>query len=66
MTNAIEARAVYKALASNSTNGKTGEISARILTLVATGETLQAAFDAILGAGTWAAMIDELYEALRA
>ena len=61
-----QTRAIYKAIMTKNTNGKAGEISARILTLVATGLDIRAAFDAILGAGTWDAMIDDLYEALRA
>ena len=61
-----QTRAVYKALLTNNNNGKAGEISARILALVSTGTSLQVAFNAVLGANAWEAMIDELYNALQA
>ena len=41
-------------------------ISARILVLVAGGMTVAAAVDAVLGAGTFAAMASDVYETLRA
>ena len=42
------------------------QISARILALVATGHTIRAAFDAVLGAGAYSKMAGEIYDALRA
>lgn len=44
---------------------KSETITRRILTLVAAGMTLPAAFDAVLGAGAHAKMAGELYDALR-
>lgn len=43
---------------------KDAKISARILAKVAEGSTLQAAFDAVLGAGAYARLADDLHEAL--
>jgi hypothetical protein len=40
-------------------------ISARILTLVATGMTLEAAMDAVLGQGTYGAIAADVWTALR-
>ena len=42
------------------------EISRRILNLVASGVELRAAIDAVLGAGTFASVASDLYDALRA
>ena len=42
------------------------KISARILILVQSGMTLPQAFDAVLGAGAYAKMAGEIYDALRA
>lgn len=42
------------------------KISARILVLVQTGMTLPQAFDAVLGAGAYAKLAGDLYDALRA
>lgn len=42
------------------------QISARILALVASGVDVRAACDQVLGADKMAAMIDSLYDALRA
>jgi len=42
------------------------KISARILILVQSGMTLPQAFDAVLGAGAYAKMAGEVYDALRA
>lgn len=44
----------------------TQRISMAILMQVAAGSTVQEAIDAVLGAGTHAALAGELYEALRA
>lgn len=41
-------------------------ISERILTLVQSGVPLRDALDAVLGAGSFAKLVDELYDALRA
>ena len=41
-------------------------ISLRITTLLQTGMTLPAAFDAVLGAGSYDKMVSDLYEELRA
>lgn len=41
-------------------------ISARILTHIAQGMTVAQALDAVLGAGTHAAIAGDLYDALRA
>lgn len=43
----------------------TATISARILALVAAGQSIDAAVDAVLGAGTFARLADDLYTALR-
>lgn len=45
---------------------KNNIISARIIALVAGGMTVPAAVDAVLGAGTFAKLASELYDALRA
>ena len=42
------------------------EISRRILTVVASGKELKVAIDEVLGAGTFANVVSELYDALRA
>jgi len=47
-------------------NNKNTVISARILSLVASGLTLQAAYDAVMGEGAYAKMAGEIYDALRA
>lgn len=41
------------------------KISARILYHVANGMTLPSAIDAVLGAGTYSAIVTEVYAALR-
>jgi hypothetical protein len=43
----------------------TATISARILSLIATGMTLDVAIDVVLGKGTHAALVSDLYNALR-
>lgn len=45
---------------------KNAEISRRILAKIAEGLTVQAAMDAVLGEGTAARVIGEVYDALRA
>lgn len=45
---------------------KNAAISARIMQLVASGAPLQDAIDAVLGAGTYAQLVSDLYDALRA
>lgn len=40
-------------------------ISAKILTLVSTGMTVQEALDAVCGAGTFEKLASDLYDALR-
>lgn len=40
-------------------------ISARILVLMSTGMTLNAAIDAVLGAGSYEKLAGEIYNALR-
>jgi hypothetical protein len=55
----------------NATNNadqtaKNAAISARILAKIAAGEPLAAAFDAVLGAGQYAKLVDDLYHELRA
>jgi len=42
----------------------TTKISARILILVQSGMTLPAAFDAVLGAGSYAKLAGDLHDAL--
>lgn len=44
----------------------TTKISARILALVQSGMTLPLAFDAVLGAGAYAKLADDLHDALTA
>lgn len=44
----------------------TQTISARILFLVQSGKTLPEAVDAVLGAGTYAKLAGDVFEALRA
>ena len=41
-------------------------INARILALVADGESIERAFDHVLGAGAFAKMASEIYDGLRA
>lgn len=41
------------------------KISQAILNLIATGKTLQEAYDAVLGAGAYDRMVSELYDSLR-
>lgn len=41
-------------------------ISARICLLRSAGHTIESAVDAVLGAGTYAVMVEDLYEILRA
>lgn len=41
------------------------KISARILKLVAEGQTLEAAIDTVIGKGAYEKMVGELYTALR-
>ena len=41
------------------------EISARIVTLVASGMTVADAIDSVLGSGSFAKIASEVYEALR-
>jgi phosphosulfolactate phosphohydrolase-like enzyme len=50
----------------DTTAAKNREISRRILLHVAAGMDIRQAVDAVLGAGTVAKIIDEVYEALRA
>lgn len=45
---------------------KNATISARIIAAMATGMTVREAIDHVLGAGTSATLVDELYKALRA
>lgn len=42
------------------------KISARILAAMANGATLPQAIDAVLGAGTFATVADDVYDTLRA
>jgi hypothetical protein len=44
----------------------TKTISVRILALVAAGLSLPEAFDSVLGAGAYAQMAGDIYEAMRA
>ncbi len=48
-----------------TTTEKAARISARIVALMAEGMTVQQALDAVLGAGTAAAIASDLYDALR-
>lgn len=41
-------------------------VSARILTLVQTGLTLQQAMDQVLGAGSFAALAGQVYDGIKA
>lgn len=45
---------------------KNAEISRRILAKVADGMTLPEAFDAVIGAGAYAALAGDVYDTLRA
>lgn len=45
---------------------KNATISARILFHIASGSTQEEAIDAVLGAGAYAKMVDDLYHGLRA
>ena len=47
-----------------TTNEKNAAISRMIVDRVAAGEELSAAIDAVLGAGTHAAIVDDVYRAL--
>ena len=42
------------------------KIAARFATLIASGMTVPQAFDAVLGAGTYAALASDVYDTLRA
>lgn len=44
----------------------TAKISARILVLVQSGKALPEAFDAVLGAGSYAKLASDLYDGLKA
>lgn len=44
---------------------KNAAIGARILSLVSTGISLPAAYDAVMGAGSYAMLADTLYEKLK-
>lgn len=48
------------------TEAANASISAQILAHVAAGMTQEAAIDAVLGAGTYARMVSDLYAGLRA
>jgi len=47
------------------TSDKNAEISRRILAMMASGMSLEASIDAVLGAGAYERIAGDLYEALR-